>query len=219
MGKPKKVNYRLIGKGSPLYPMMDELIGLYHEELAQARIALAWNLSWKPDVDGRVTLGKCKKASDLDRELAAYDFVIILRQEFFEDAEVTDAQRRALLDHELCHAAPKLDEDGEQLEDEKGRKVWRTRKHDIEEFEQIVARHGCYKRDLERFAAALKQSKQGKLPLAEDVPGVGEMVRDPKFRKAVDALRPKAGSGIESVSITSPGHEPVVLRPKGKRLH
>jgi len=202
----RKVSYQLIEPdsepGKTLYPMLNRLIEAHHEELTNARIALAWNLSWKPDVDGRVTLGKCKRASDLDRELAAYDFVIILRKEFFEDAAVTNEQREALVDHELCHASPKLDGDGEQVEDERGRKVWRIRKHDIEEFSAIVARHGCYKRDLEQFAAALRLSRQGKLSL-EDV--AESLVGDPQFRDAVRKIAPAAGSSVESVSISHGG--------------
>src|SRR5437867_1677493 len=76
----KKLAYRLIEResiaGQKLYPLLTELVSQHHEELKEARIALAWNLSWQPDADGRVTLGKCKKASELDRELADYDFVI-----------------------------------------------------------------------------------------------------------------------------------------------
>lgn len=163
----KRVAYKLIPKdsvaGKPMYAMLDRLIEQYHTDLTNARIALAWNLSWKPDADGVKKLGKCKKASDLDRELAAWDFVICLSQEFWADAGVNDGQRRALLDHELCHAAIRVDRDGEPLRDERGRIVYRMRKHDIEEFSEVVARHGIYKRDLERFAVALKRSKQWSL--------------------------------------------------------
>src|SRR5262245_43796017 len=98
--KPKPVRYELIPRdsviGFPIYQMLDDLITEYHAELAQARIALAWCTSWKPDADGRVTLGKCKKASDLDRELAAFDFVILLRRSFWTDERVTLMQRQAL---------------------------------------------------------------------------------------------------------------------------
>lgn len=171
----KRVSYKLIPKetdaGKAMYPMLNRLIEQHHSELTNARIALAWNLSWKPDVDGRVTLGKCKKASDLDRELHAYDFVIMLRMEFWQDGSVTDDQRRALLDHELCHAQVRHDRDGEPMRDERGRVVYRTRKHDIEEFSEIVARHGIYKRDLEAFATALKRSKQWSLLDAPAIAG------------------------------------------------
>jgi hypothetical protein len=52
----------------------------------------------------------------------------------------------------------KFDSTGEPAYDERGRLVYRTRKHDIEEFAVIVERYGCYKRDLEQFAAALRRS-------------------------------------------------------------
>ena len=161
--KFKAVAYRLIDQkseaGIALYLMLEDLVHEHHDELRDAKIALAWNTAWKPDVDGRVTLGKCKKASDLDRELAAYDFVIILRQEFMTNPRVTDHQRRALIDHELCHATVAYDDNGEPKLDARMRKVYRIRKHDIEEFADIVERYGCYKRDLELFAAALRRGQ------------------------------------------------------------
>lgn len=171
MAKKKPVSYQLVQPGSdagePMYEMLAELVAAHHDDLSKtnARIALAWNLSWQQDVDGRVTLGKCKKATDLDRELYAYDFVILLNMSFWQDADVKESQRRALLDHELMHAQVKLDEDGEYAIDIRNRYVYRIRKHDIEEFSAIVARHGTYKRDLEVFYAALKKNKQGSLPL------------------------------------------------------
>jgi hypothetical protein len=170
--KAKKVAYRFIEPGSddgrPMYRLLRSLIETHHEDnLRDAKIALAWNLSWSPDADGRVTLGKCKKVADLereitgaiDRELQPFDFVIILHRGFWTDEMVTDRQRRALLDHELCHAAIKLDLRGEPEVDERGRHVYRIRKHDIEEFACIVERHGCYKADIEQFYDALQRGR------------------------------------------------------------
>jgi hypothetical protein len=163
-GKPKKLSYLLINrldeKGRVLYDLVDELVDRHHPELREARIALAWNLAWQPDVDGRCILGKCKKASDLDRELMPVDFVIILRREFFEDLRVTDLQRRALLDHELNHAAVKYDADGRPVIDQRGRTVFRIRKHDLEEFAVIAERYGTWKKDIEAFAGALDRARQ-----------------------------------------------------------
>lgn len=161
---PKAVNYFLIDRntesGGQMYNLLDALVAEYHQDLSAARFALAWNTSWQPDVDGRVTLGKCKKASDLDRELAAYDFVIILREEFWKHPRVSDVQRSALLDHELMHAAVKYDARGETEFDERGRVLYRIRKHDIEEFGDIVQRYGCYKGDIESFARKLRIGRQ-----------------------------------------------------------
>lgn len=161
--KPKKLAYELIrdepgGVGRQAYFMLRELIRQHRTDLLEARIALAWAMSWKPDADGRVTIGKCRKASDLDRELMEYDFIILLSKSFWLDLKVTDEQRRALLDHELMHAAVKIGENGEPEEDAKGRTVYRIRKHDIEEFADTVRRHGIYRGDLDDFAAALRQA-------------------------------------------------------------
>lgn len=175
--RPKRVSYEVIHPesvvGHPLYALLEELVATHHPELERARIALAWCTSWKPDVDGRVTLGKCKRASDLDRELAQYDFVILLRKAFWLDPRVTDTQRTALLDHELCHAALTYDDNGEPVEDERGRLVYRVRKHSIEEFTEIVERYGCYKADLEQFAYALRRSGISYQPCAQcrEMPG------------------------------------------------
>lgn len=159
--KIKKVSYELVERESPagkrMYPLLARLIETHHGHLTQARIVLAWCTSWNPDADGRVVLGKCKRASDLDRELAPYDFVILIARWFYESGDVLDEQREALLDHELCHAQVVMDKSEPKI-DERGRVVYRTRKHDIEEFAEIVYRHGTYKRDLEQFADALRRS-------------------------------------------------------------
>lgn len=164
--KLKKVAYRFIPPesehGQAMYALLHELVGAHHRELINARIALAWNLSWAPDVDGRMKLGMCRKASDLEREIHGiepYDFVIILRRSFWQDDHVSDRQRRALLDHELCHATVKLDGNGEPMLDEQGRTVYRMRKHDLEEFQEIAERYGCWKKDISEFARAIERSR------------------------------------------------------------
>ena len=172
MAKDKPVNVELIpdtatGKDrNPLYAEVARLIVGYHEHLKDARIALAWNLAWKADVDGRLCLGKCKKGSDLDRELHGYDFVILLNQEAF--ATMQPAQRVAILDHELSHAQVKLDDEtAEPARDERGRTCYRIKKHDLEEFADVVERNGIYKGDIAAFCKAAVRAK--KQPLLEKV--------------------------------------------------
>jgi hypothetical protein len=164
----KRIAYKLIPRdteqGKGMYALLKRVVDKYHDELANARIALAWALAWKPDADGITKLGKLKKASDLDRELAPFDFVLLLRQEWWEMATVEEWKRVALLDHELCHATVRYDREGDPLRDERGRTMYRTRKHDIEEFTEIVSRHGLYKRSLEVAATALLR-RQKDLPM------------------------------------------------------
>jgi hypothetical protein len=164
--KPPTVPYRFLRPdsdvGQSMYALLQQLVDAHHREIADARIALAWQTSWTPDADGHVTLGQCRKVSELEREVAdllAYDFVILLRQEFWLDPLTTDLQRRALLDHELEHASVKLDDHGDPVENERGRVVYRIRKHDVEDFACIAERYGAWKRDLQVFAERLDRAR------------------------------------------------------------
>ena len=168
--KPAKAPYTLLTreKHRDDYTRLEALVRAHHEDLRDARIALAWCRSWRTDTDGKVTLGRCRKASSLDRELSDWDFVILLNQTWWTDETTTDRQRDALLDHELCHGAVKIDPttDDPAL-DERGRVIYRLRKHDLEEFACIAERYGLWKRDLEQFAQAMRRSKQNALPLEQ----------------------------------------------------
>jgi hypothetical protein len=163
--RAKKVSYDVIERqsdqGRPMYALLDRLIEQHHEDLSRtsARIVLAFCTSWKPDVDGRETLGKCKRATDLDRELSPFDFAILLNKTFWQNPRVSAAQREALLDHELHHAAVDYDEQGHFKRDERERYVFRTKRHDLEEFRDVVARHGVWKNDIEQFAQALRRAE------------------------------------------------------------
>jgi hypothetical protein len=167
--KPKQVAYTLLERNEHPneYRLLQKLLAAYHEDVREARFVLAWCRSWKRDVDGHQKLGMCRKATDLDRELAPFDFVVLLNEGFWTDPSVTDEQREALLDHELCHAEVALDKYGSPKRDGRDRLIFRIRRHDVEEFTCIGERHGLWKRDLEQFAAALRRSKKPQPDLLE----------------------------------------------------
>ncbi len=143
------------------YKLLQHLVRHYHPHLEEARIGLCWQQDLKPDKDGRLELGKCRKASDLQREFAEFDFIITLNEEVWD--EFTSKERAALLDHELCHAQIAKDNEDKPIKDERGRFCWRVKKHDLEEFRDVVERHGVWKQDLELFADALRRGQQGSL--------------------------------------------------------
>jgi hypothetical protein len=142
------------------YALVEELVERHHDHLADAKIAIAWRYGWKPDPDGRLTLGQLKVASELDRDLHGYDIVILLNYEIFTGVKFTLEQQRALLDHELCHAAIATDSEDEAKVDAEGRAKYRMRKHTLEEFHEVVARHGLYKGDIEAFAAVCMKAAE-----------------------------------------------------------
>jgi hypothetical protein len=91
MAEPKKVNYKLIEDKS-IHSLLEEIVSEYHEDLADAHIALAWQKSIKADKDGRLVLGKCVKATDLQKEFMPYDFVILLNEDVWRDPQFTNRE-------------------------------------------------------------------------------------------------------------------------------
>ena len=148
------------GRERGLYEILYDLVGKFHTDLAEARIALAWKHGWKENVDGQVKLGQCKKGSDFDKALAGFDFVILLNFERVNGSDFSPQQLRALIDHELCHGTVAVNAKGETKEQEDGRPVYRVRKHDVEEFREIVERYGLWKADLEAFGVTAGKAAQ-----------------------------------------------------------
>jgi hypothetical protein len=162
MAKPKKVNFRVLDRkdhdGQEPYRILDDLVAKYRRDLTGCRIALAWRFGWgKPNADGLMTLGRCMKSSDLHRSLHLYDFVILLNH--FAWPDLDEKRRTALIHHEITHIAVAKDKNGDPKEDADGNTVYRLRKHDLEEFRDIVEIYGMYKQDIEEFVAAAQQKK------------------------------------------------------------
>lgn len=153
--KPRATRFTILDDKDKAYELLRWVRGKWHQEIDQAKIALAFLKKVKADRDGIRMLGRIHKASDLQREFVAWDFVILLNEEVWRSEDWTDKQKKALLDHELCHVTVSLDKTDAVRTDDKGRTLYRMRRHDIEEFRVIVRRHGCYKADLEEFAAVL----------------------------------------------------------------
>lgn len=168
--KPKQAKFDLIEPDmKPLlepYKLMKEIRAEFHPDTKQAKIALAWMHGVKANVDGKVCLGKCILSSELQKEFMEFDFVILLNKEVWESKEFGVERKKALLDHELMHAAEAVDKEGEPKVDAKGRKLFRIRNHDLEEFTDVVRRHGVWKKDLEIFAEAIIKKSQA--PLFKD---------------------------------------------------
>lgn len=140
------------------YQIMERLVTSYHGHLAEAKICIAANSGWKADVDGRTKLGTMQKAGDLHRSLHEYDLVLTINSEAW--LHLSERQKTALIDHELCHAQIAHDKDGNPLIDTKGRKCYRIRRHDLEEFREVVSRYGCYMDDIAEFVRAVKQAEK-----------------------------------------------------------
>jgi hypothetical protein len=163
----KKVAVELIPRDSPvgfrMYELLDELIEQHHPEKSSARIALMWNKSWAEDCDGHITLTRTTIASDFVREIQGnvehFDVVIQVLHGWWLNEAVTPIDRRARLDEALCSFEPVIGKNGDQAEDERGRKLWRHRAPDVQAFTETIERYGV---DVatrgQQLAAAIKRS-------------------------------------------------------------
>jgi len=112
--------------------------------------------------DDKVIAGRCIKVDDRNRTIHAYDFIIEIAYDLWETA--TDEFKEALMDHELGHCGLRVNPDDEQdiLYDDAGRPKTYIKTHSIEEFEEVLERHGAYHKNLRQFLVAFAKSKSKK---------------------------------------------------------
>lgn len=103
--------------------------------------------------------GVTKKIALKDRSMGRGDAEIVLDGDYWEEAK--EAEKRALLDHELHHIEVKKDEDNVVLKDDLGRPLIRLRKHDVEVgwFKVVAERNGAH--SLERVQAEALMTDSG----------------------------------------------------------
>lgn len=138
-----------------------ELIPKYHPHLENCRVEYVFNEAAMKS-KGKELFARAKKKSGLDAFLFAPPtedepkpfFVIEINKQAWD--VLNKKQKRALVDHELCHCLWDV---------EKGLYM---RTHDVEEFSEIIKRHGLWQPDVQHFAEiAAKHVKQLDLPITE----------------------------------------------------
>jgi hypothetical protein len=137
-----------------------EIVREHHEHLLNTRIEYVFGDS-VGNSGGKEVWGRARKKSGLDAMFAErhiprnYDqYDMVLGFFIIEIAEpiwlqLSMQHRRALVDHELCHC---------EVDFETGK--LKIRPHYVEDFPQILRRHGLWKADLQVFGAAAAEAHQ-----------------------------------------------------------
>jgi hypothetical protein len=112
--------------------------------------------------DDKVIAGRCVKVDDRNRTIHGFDFIIEIAYDLWETA--TDEFKEALMDHELGHCGLRVNPDDEKdvVYDDQGRPKTYIKTHSIEEFEEVLERHGAYHKNLRQFLRAFAKSKSKK---------------------------------------------------------
>ena len=124
-----------------------QVIPKWHQELSDCSICFLLDTE-NMRAKGKYILAKAQKVPVIWRHLTGHDLVIVISGPAWGKA--TDAQKLALLDHECCHIVREEDDDGVASYVLVG--------HDIEEFNDVVRRHGKWLADIDLFVEAVQQS-------------------------------------------------------------
>lgn len=114
-----------------LYVLADNVIKEEKLEIEPARIR--YELVY-PSID-KITIGKCSLLAPHIRFIAKCEFIIQFSGEIWD--VISDATRRIIMWHELCHV-------GVVYNDKSGTFEYSCIDHDINEFRSINERHGVY---------------------------------------------------------------------------
>jgi len=148
----------------------EPIIRTCHPHLVPVRVEFVFTREPLPSKHGRTTLANAQKYSGLKAFLASNPEAPAETIELFPDAtgefndffvvqvdnalwrQLNAKQKKALIDHELCHCGVE--------NDDKGNTKLVIQPHDLEEFRCIVERHGFWKDDVAAFAKSIEKAKR-----------------------------------------------------------
>lgn len=132
------------------------VIRRWHPHLAASEIRYLFRDGGAWNSGGKTVLAKAGKLGAQAQFLAGdADAVIIVDAARWE--ELNSDQRLALVDHELCHLVQATDKNEAQVFQVDGRPLLRVRAHDVEEFVEVIQRHGLWDIDLVHAGKAIRQ--------------------------------------------------------------
>jgi len=109
--------------------------------------------------DDKVVAGMCIRVDDRNYTIHGFDFVIEIAKDVWDEAD--DTFRVALMDHELGHVGIRFDADDDdpRRDDKTDRVKTFSKRHDVEEFEDVLERHGAYHKALREFLKKFAERK------------------------------------------------------------
>ena len=142
--------------------LVQQEIDSYHTHLRGAKVGVVFKEK-ATKRDGRLILGTAERVSAKQR-VAGLDFDFLITLAYDQWERLSLGQRSALVDHELCHCRYD-DVDGASM-----------RGHDVEEFQEVIDRHGLWRSDLVKVAESFQKGLT--LPGLEREGGVEAVVSE-----------------------------------------
>ncbi|HHZ06932.1 MAG TPA: hypothetical protein GX401_09175 [Clostridiales bacterium] len=120
-----------------LFNIAEEIISEYHPHLKDIKIAYLFRSGkWKSK--GEPIMGRALVAAPMWRCASGFDLILVINEMMYKNLDRKG--KKALLDHQLSHFS--VQETGSLVF---GEKTWAIRGHDVQEFSDVVKRHGiCF---------------------------------------------------------------------------
>ncbi len=127
-----------------------QLINTIHNHLVEAKIKYLFRTGhWS--TQKRETWGKAQRITGQQAFLTGLDFVITIQRDVWK--QLTKEERIALLDHELSHCCRGDD-------DNYGNPTWYIQGHDVEDFIDVIHRHGFWNPTLKKLRNVIHDNEQ-----------------------------------------------------------
>jgi hypothetical protein len=138
----------------------ERLIDEHHPHLQDAKNLIGYYIRYGTSD----WAGKAKKCTAFERHVTGKYMFVFINDDAWRSLH--EPQQKALVDHELCHFTRTRTEiidpetkmwksDWAEADDPAN---WSIREHDVEEFSDVIRRHGLWERGIEQFAAAVRQT-------------------------------------------------------------
>lgn len=125
------------------------------DEARNAKIVYLFNVGEKSDCAGKI-----QSPGGTWKFLSNYDYVLWVHKHTWND--LSEKQRKALVYHELCHISHTAKKDGSV--------EFKLKKHDLEEFLDVVKNFGYWTPVLEELNGIKKGAEETDKDVGEEVP-------------------------------------------------
>ncbi|KAA8750043.1 putative metallopeptidase [Paenibacillus sp. UASWS1643] len=134
--------------------LLQDIISKNHTHLDDSEFLVimkhgGWKSKGKTKFSGVAVLNEAIRMS-MDK-----DAILYLNADMWN--QMTDPQKRYVIDHALCTLDVKMDKHDDVLEAPDGRPLLKTLPPDIEAFFAVITRHGAVSEDVKRLAFAIKE--------------------------------------------------------------
>lgn len=133
--------------------MAQTIIAEHHKDIRRANIAFVMKSDEKFKLKPHQKWAVAAKIPSKYDALIDYDFLIWIQEEIWRMLDPD--QRRALIDHELCHCGFNDNDEPAIIP------------HDFEEFSCVIERHGLWRKSLKAMGMAASSYIQEELKMAE----------------------------------------------------